>query len=92
MCNGNQACLNSYNYYNAADPDFYGDENTDSEGGEQYAYDGGDRSYIGGGYDSLNHQTSSSSTNYLPYYIVGGIVTVFIMGLLWRKRVSTVNV
>ena len=70
-------------YYNDVDPDsgyaYYDEDNE------------GDRSYIGGGSDSLNHQTTTSSANYMPYIIVGGVLTTFLMALVWRKRGTIEN-
>ena len=89
MCGGNTDCLESNNYYN---PDGYydGDEEDYSgqSGQNDGGYDNGYRSYIDGGADSLNHQTTSAKSNYWPYIAIGSVLTAVIMAMVWRKRVS----
>jgi hypothetical protein len=86
MCNSNQECLDSYDYY-AADGEFYEDEDY-SEVNEEYSDSDSDRGYVSGGSDGLNHVTTSASSNYLAYMIIGGVLTAFILAIVWRKRVS----
>jgi hypothetical protein len=70
--------MNSYDYYTAADPDSYGDDEN---------YDA-DRSYIGEGSNGVNHNSQSVQANWMPYIIIGGVLTTLMLGIVWRKRVS----
>jgi hypothetical protein len=84
MCNGNQDCKDSYDYY-TSDGDYYQDENYSAENTDN---ENNDRSYVQGGSDGVNHATASASANYLAYIIIGGVFTAFILAIVWRKRVS----
>lgn len=80
--------MNSYDYYNE-DADFYGDEGNSevtSEGDDEN-YDA-DRSYIGEGSNGVNHNSQSVQANWMPYIIIGGVLTTLMIGIVWRKRVS----
>jgi hypothetical protein len=78
-------------YYDAEEGDgAYDNADGANDNGEDASEtsDNGDRSYMDEGWDSVNYESSTASNNYMPYFILGAVLTGFIMALVWRKRVS----
>jgi hypothetical protein len=85
MCGGNAECVAGADYY-GTDSEYYSAEEEyyeNDDGG-----DDGNRSYISPGSDSLNHQTATANAKYMPYFIIGAVLTTLTMAMVWRKRVS----
>jgi hypothetical protein len=92
-CQQNTDCLASNDWYNEQSDEFYEDENYEADNYEAENYEaaseGYDRDYIDGGSDGLNHAATSANKNFTAYFIIAGVLGVFIMVAVWRKRVRT---
>eukprot|EP00339_Tiarina_fusa_P020104 CAMPEP_0117058706 /NCGR_PEP_ID=MMETSP0472-20121206/40783_1 /TAXON_ID=693140 ORGANISM="Tiarina fusus, Strain LIS" /NCGR_SAMPLE_ID=MMETSP0472 /ASSEMBLY_ACC=CAM_ASM_000603 /LENGTH=199 /DNA_ID=CAMNT_0004776137 /DNA_START=138 /DNA_END=736 /DNA_ORIENTATION=+ len=93
---GDKDCMASNEWYEE-NTDFYEDE-TDAyiedgdneannyEAADYEAADGYERDYIDGGSDGLNHAAASANKSFMAYFIIAGVLGVFIMVTVWRKR------